>query len=122
MRQWELTVQKAAAELQDSEEELQEATAQLLSRQARCAEPPENCSLSSQQLSRCLTYSHKSKEIPRQVTHIKWAVHVVYCICASAMSSAALEFHMHPCRHDLPSWQHLEACNIHDRSIFLFRT
>ena len=74
MRQWELAVEKAAAELQDTEEELQEATAQLLSLQAHCAEPPENCSLSSQQLSRCLTSSHKSKEIPCHLTHIKWAV------------------------------------------------
>jgi hypothetical protein len=38
VRQWELAVEKAAAELQNTEEELQEATTRLLSLQARCAE------------------------------------------------------------------------------------
>ena len=37
LRHWELAVEEAAAELQSTEERLQEATRQLLALQARCA-------------------------------------------------------------------------------------
>lgn len=86
MRQWELAVEQAATELQDTEEELQEATTQLLSLQARRSRSQKEV-LSSQQLSRCLPHSHQFKETPtpRHSSDVCSATVILHMCASSAL-------------------------------------